>query len=208
MRDSPTIASSANLDPIMSTTPRDESDFLIVGGGSAGATLAARLSEDPGIRVLLVEAGPDTPPGAVPADIADTFPSSSLNPGYFWPGLTATRRPGGTAIPFPQARIMGGGSSVMGMWALRALPSDFRAWTRAAGWTWDDALRLYRGLEHDLDRNQRRNDPEPKPYPIRRVPRAEWPAFATALEAAAARGGLATIDDVKRRRETDSLPCR
>ena len=61
----------------------DNPDFLIVGGGSAGAVLASRLSEDPQTRVLLIEAGADTPPGAVPADIADTFPSSSLNQRYF-----------------------------------------------------------------------------------------------------------------------------
>ena len=66
-------------------------DYLIVGGGSAGATLASRLSEDPATRVLLIEAGIDTPPDAVPADIADTFPSSSLNKDYFWPGLECTR---------------------------------------------------------------------------------------------------------------------
>src|SRR5687768_11234310 len=96
-----------------------DADYLIVGGGSAGATLASRLSEDAGTRVLLVEAGIDTPPDAIPADVADTFPSSSLNKAYFWPDLACTRSAGAPTRPYPQARIMGGGSSVMAMWALR-----------------------------------------------------------------------------------------
>src|SRR6185503_18712335 len=111
------------------------------------AVLAARLSEDPGTRVLLVEAGRDTPPGAVPADIADTFPASSLNADYFWPGLQAVRSPGRPPQPFPQARVMGGGSSVMGLWALRGVPSDFDAWVAA-----DAARRMARFRRRDRRR--------------------------------------------------------
>src|ERR1035437_5027470 len=144
-------------------------DYLIVGGGSAGATLASRLSEKSATRVLLVEAGPDTPPDAVPADIADTFPSSSLNQNYFWPDLQATRRPSGPLYPFPQARVMGGGSSIMGMWALRGVPSDFDAWVKAGadGWGWNDVLKYYRKLENDLDRD--RSQSKPGPYTVRRM---------------------------------------
>src|SRR5512139_2825182 len=171
----------------------DKSDFLIIGGGSAGAVVASRLSEDPQTRVLLVEAGRDTPPDAVPADIADTFPASSLNPNYFWPGLEAVRSSGGAARPFPQARIMGGGSSVMGLWALRGLPSDFDAWVAAGaeGWGWADVLPFYRKLENDFDRDQ--SQITPGPYPIRRLPRDEWPAFVTAIERAASARGLPLV---------------
>lgn len=171
-------------------------DYLIVGAGSAGAVLAARLSEDPAVRVLLVEAGRDTPPGNVPVDVDDTFPSSSLNGDYFWPGLQAQRHDGGPLYPYPQARIMGGGSSIMGMWALRGVPSDFDAWEKAgaAGWGWNDVLKYYRRLENDLDRD--RTQSEPGPYTIRRVAHEHWPPFATALERAASARGLPPIADI------------
>lgn len=175
----------------------DNPDFLIVGGGSAGATLASLLSEDPAARVLLVEAGEDTPPNAIPADVADTFPSSSLNPGYFWPDLHAVRSPGQPPRPFPQARIMGGGSSVMGLWALRGLPSDFDAWAAAGaeGWGWSDVVARYRRLERDADRDQAQARGGGS-YPIMRVPPDEWPAFISAIERAAAERGLRHIADV------------
>ena len=126
-------------------------DFLIVGGGTAGSVLASRLSEDGATRVLLIEAGQDTPPGATPADIADTFPSSSLNRGYFWPELKAERVIGEARRPYPQARVMGGGSSVMGMWALRGVPADFDNWAKAGaqGWAWNDVVKFYRQIEND-----------------------------------------------------------
>lgn len=183
----------------------DEPDHLIVGGGSAGAVLAARLSEDPNRRVMLIEAGPDTPPGAVPDDVADTFPTSSLNPHYFWPGLRATRRPDSDAYPFPQARIMGGGSSVMGLWTLRGLASDFEAWERAGatGWGPAEAQRLYDAIERDLGRDFPRDggrgEPDPRPYPVRRMPRSEWPGFVTAIEQAAVTRELPVVDDINAR---------
>ena len=174
----------------------DNPDFLIVGGGSAGATLASLLSADPATRVLLVEAGDDTPPDAIPADIADTFPSSYLNRDYFWPNLTAVATTGGPPRPFPQARVMGGGSSVMGLWALRGLASDYDAWVAAGAdrWGFSDVVSCFRRLEHDLDRD--RSQSPPAPYPIRRLPADEWPAFVTALERAAAARGLSAIADI------------
>ena len=174
----------------------DNPDFLVIGGGSAGAVVAARLSEDPATRVLLVEAGHDTPPDALPADIADTFPTSSLNPDYFWPGLQAVRSSGGPTRPFPQARIMGGGSSVMGLWALRGVPSDFEAWTAAGaeGWGWTDILPYYRKLENDFDRDQ--SQTSRGTYSIRRLPRREWPGFVSAIEQAAVERGLPLVEDI------------
>jgi hypothetical protein len=99
-------------------------DTIIVGGGAAGCVLANRLSAQSGRAVLLIEAGRDTPPGHEPADVLDTFASSYYNKAYMWPGLKCHWRTRGNspATAYDQARIMGGGSSVMGMVALRGTP--------------------------------------------------------------------------------------
>jgi choline dehydrogenase-like flavoprotein len=174
-----------------------EHDYLIVGGGTAGAVLAARLSEDPLRRVLLVEAGGDIAPGREPADIRDPFPAATLNPGYFWNGLTATAREGGTPAPYPQARVLGGGSSINGLYALRGVPTDYARWAAAGagGFSWDVVLPRFRYIENDQDR------PGPPGAPagvhaICRIPKDQWPPFVRAMEQAAHAAGLPFVPDI------------
>ena len=99
-----------------------------VGGGSAGATLAARLSAESRNRVLLIEAGRNYTPDNVPREVKDTFFRAVYNPRNLWPGVMVHWQPVPHNAPetavarrYEQARIIGGGSSVNAMIALRGV---------------------------------------------------------------------------------------
>jgi 5-(hydroxymethyl)furfural/furfural oxidase len=174
----------------------DDADFLIVGGGTAGCVLASRLSEDASLKIVLIEAGADTPPGSVPADIDDIFPRAYANSAYFWPDLRAVARAGSASKPYSQARILGGGSSIMGLWSLRGLPEDYDNWAAAgaSGWAFADVLPFFRKLERDVDIASPEHGSD-GPTTIARIQVESWPPFNKALAEAAAKAGLRILSD-------------
>ena len=130
-------------------------DYLILGGGSAGCVLAARLSEDPDKRVCLIEAGRDISAASMPADIRSRYPGRAyLDVSNIWQRLSALMgQRADHSRRYEQARVLGGGSAINALMTNRGAPADYDEWQAlgADGWNWETCLPYFRKLENDTD---------------------------------------------------------
>lgn len=124
------------------------SDYVILGGGSAGCVLAARLSEDPNVTVTLLEAGPgDRNPWIhIPMGFARLYVTQKFDWNY---QTEAEPELNGRSVYWPRGKVIGGSGSVNGLVFLRGSPRDYDRWAQsgARGWSYDDCLPAFRKME-------------------------------------------------------------
>ncbi len=164
-------------------------DVVIVGAGSAGAVIAARSSENPALRVLLIEAGPDyTRLADTPQDLVNGHDNSYRD--HDW-RLSYQPTSGSGSQRFPRGRVVGGSSAVNTAIALRGMPEDYDGWAAAGNpeWSFERVLPAFKRLERDLDFGSEAWHGDAGPISIRRYPTAELTVPQAAfLETARARG--------------------
>ena len=179
-------------------------NIVIVGGGTAGSVLAARLTESSKMRVTLLEAGPDD----------DAYDDGVLDPSRApdaWLGKSQVAmtpmQHGAQVIPVVQGRMLGGTSAVNGLATLRGLPEDYDSWAAAGleGWGWDDVIETFKAAETDTDFPGSPLHGSTGPLPVRRWRREEMGCAQLAFLDGMAEMGERTVADINDRSQLPGI---
>jgi choline dehydrogenase len=166
---------------------------VICGAGTAGCVAAARLSEDPGTEVVLLEAGPHYRPGEWPPELAHAY--RIINETHDWEWF-AQAGASPRLVHVPRGRVVGGSSVTNATIALRGLPEHYDEWGRYVdGHTWETLLPWFRAIERDLQFGDADHHGDSGPIPINRYPRSGWYPLLERFTEAALAAGHRWVDD-------------
>ncbi|XP_046753199.1 uncharacterized protein LOC124416310 [Diprion similis] len=179
-------------------TPDSEYDFIVVGGGASGSIVAARLSENPSWKVLLLEAGPDEPAGAAVPGFVYTISQSSIGYGYQSTNERYACLGSNGSCPISAAKILGGGMVHNSMIYLRGSPLIYDQWAAMGneGWSWKEVLPFFKKSENNgnIDIVGRKYHGTDGPLFVERFP--SQPPFANVILEAAKEAGFGLSNDL------------